>query len=130
MKLGPDIVELTGLRTVEGEPVRLRRPDRARLTHLQFRRFAACPICNLHLQSVVARHAEITASSIHEVVVFHQRRRNCERTPAICRSMSLLIRTRSCTRNWVEASLRRCLTRERRHPLRNMLRPAWDPPGR
>ena len=46
-------------------------PDPARLTHLQFRRFAGCPICNLHLQSLLARHAEITASGIHEVVVFH-----------------------------------------------------------
>ena len=40
-------------------------------THLQFRRFAGWPICNLHLHSVVARHAEITASGIDEVVVFH-----------------------------------------------------------
>ena len=72
MKLHPgDIVDLPGLHTVEGEPVRVRHPDPARLTHLQFRRFAGCPICNLHLQSLLARHAEITASGMHEVVVFH-----------------------------------------------------------
>ncbi len=41
------------------------------LTHLQFRRFAGCPICNLHLRSVTARLDEITAAGIREVVVFH-----------------------------------------------------------
>ncbi|WNM33560.1 peroxiredoxin-like family protein [Streptomyces sp. Li-HN-5-11] len=46
-------------------------PDGDRLTHLQFRRFAGCPICNLHLQSVVRRHAEIAQAGIREVVVFH-----------------------------------------------------------
>jgi peroxiredoxin len=46
-------------------------PDRERLVHLQFRRFAGCPICNLHLRSIVTRHAEIEAAGIREVVVFH-----------------------------------------------------------
>jgi alkyl-hydroperoxide reductase/thiol specific antioxidant family protein len=41
------------------------------LTHLQFRRFAGCPICNLHLRSIVDRHDEILAAGIREVVVFH-----------------------------------------------------------
>jgi peroxiredoxin len=40
-------------------------------THLQFRRFAGCPICNIHLQSFIARHDEIRAAGIREVVVFH-----------------------------------------------------------
>ncbi|MET0236080.1 MAG: peroxiredoxin-like family protein [Kibdelosporangium sp.] len=46
-------------------------PDRTRLVHLQFRRFAGCPVCNLHLQSIVRRHDEITAAGIREVVIFH-----------------------------------------------------------
>jgi hypothetical protein len=46
-------------------------PDPDRLIHLQFRRFAGCPVCNLHLRSVVRRHAEIEAAGIREVVVFH-----------------------------------------------------------
>jgi len=46
-------------------------PDPTRLTHLQFRRFAGCPICNLHLRSIIDRHAEILAADIQEVVVFH-----------------------------------------------------------
>src|ERR1700757_5043980 len=41
------------------------------LTHLQFRRFAGCPICNLHLRSISERLDEITAAGIREVIVFH-----------------------------------------------------------
>ncbi len=41
------------------------------LTHLVFRRFASCPICNVHLNSVARRHDEITAAGVREVVVFH-----------------------------------------------------------
>lgn len=50
---------------------RIQIPDRTRLVHLQFRRFAGCPVCDLHLHSMVRRHAEILAASIREVVVFH-----------------------------------------------------------
>jgi len=47
-------------------------PDRAGdHVHLQLRRFAGCPICNLHLRSIVARHDEIRSAGIREVVVFH-----------------------------------------------------------
>jgi hypothetical protein len=34
-----------------------------RLVHLQFRRFAGCPICNLHLRSIAVRHDELVATS-------------------------------------------------------------------
>ncbi|WP_084612480.1 peroxiredoxin-like family protein [Thermocrispum municipale] len=50
---------------------RLRVPDPDRLTHLVFRRFAACPICNVHLHSVARRHSEIVAAGVREIVVFH-----------------------------------------------------------
>jgi peroxiredoxin len=43
----------------------------SKLIHLQFRRFAGCPICNLHLQEFVSRNTEIEAAGIHEVVLFH-----------------------------------------------------------
>ena len=46
-------------------------PNTGRWTHLQFRRFAGCPICNLHFQSFVARHSELTDRGVNEVVVFH-----------------------------------------------------------
>jgi len=39
--------------------------------HLQFARFAGCPICNLHLRSFVRRSGEIAGAGIREIVVFH-----------------------------------------------------------
>lgn len=59
--------ELTG---VSGEAVPI--PDPHRLVRLQFRRVAGCPICNVHLQSIVRRHDEIADAGIREVVVFHR----------------------------------------------------------
>lgn len=64
-----DKVSTRELVTVTGE--RILVPDTDSLVHLQFRRFAGCPICNLHLRSVVQRHDEITAAGIREVVFFH-----------------------------------------------------------
>lgn len=55
--------------TIRSERIRL--PDDDRLTHLQFRRFAGCPVCDLHVHSLARRHQEILAVSIREVVVFH-----------------------------------------------------------
>ena len=67
----PGPVEVTDreLLTVTGDTIRV--PDPERLVHLQFRRFAGCPICNVHLQSIVRRHDEITAAGIREAVFFH-----------------------------------------------------------
>lgn len=58
--------ELTNL---GDEPVPV--PDPNRLVHLQLRRFAGCPVCNLHLRTFVARHDEIAAAGVREIVVFH-----------------------------------------------------------
>jgi peroxiredoxin len=57
------------LATISGQAVSL--PDSERFVHLQFRRFAGCPICDLHLRSFVRRHREIEAAGIREIVVFH-----------------------------------------------------------
>jgi peroxiredoxin len=59
------------LQAISGESVSIPDPDPAKLTHLELRRFAGCPVCNLHLRSVVNRKDELTAAGIHEVVVFH-----------------------------------------------------------
>jgi len=68
--IGPgSVVAAHDLIGVSGEPVPIPDPDR--LVHLQFRRFAGCPICNVHLQSIVRRHDEIANAGIREVVVFH-----------------------------------------------------------
>jgi peroxiredoxin len=63
------VVPARELTTVAGELVPLPDPDR--LTHLQFRRFAGCPVCHLHLRSVARRQAEIAAAGVREVVLFH-----------------------------------------------------------
>lgn len=63
------IVAPRALPAVSGELVSV--PDDRHLTHLQFRRFAGCPICNLHLQSFARRHGDLDAAGIREVVVFH-----------------------------------------------------------
>ncbi len=55
--------------TIHGEPIGLAEPGV--LTHLQFRRFAGCPVCNLHLRTFVRRHDELTKAGVREVVFFH-----------------------------------------------------------
>ncbi|HSS23930.1 MAG TPA: peroxiredoxin-like family protein [Mycobacterium sp.] len=68
--LGPgSLVTARELIGVSGEAIPI--PDPGRLVHLQLRRFAGCPICNVHLQSIVRRHDEIANAGIREVVVFH-----------------------------------------------------------
>lgn len=57
------------LRDVSGAPLAV--PDPRQAVHLQPRRFAGCPICNLHLRSLVEAREEIAAAGIREVVVFH-----------------------------------------------------------
>ncbi len=64
-----DLIATRDLVTIRG--VEAIVPDPTRLVHLQFRRFAGCPACNLHLQSFNRRLHEISAAGIREVVVFH-----------------------------------------------------------
>ena len=64
-----DKVDARTLTTIEGAAVALPAADG--LVHLQFRRFAGCPICSLHMHEVASRHNEITKAGVTEVVVFH-----------------------------------------------------------
>ncbi|MFD5367401.1 peroxiredoxin-like family protein [Streptomyces sp. NPDC127103] len=64
-----DLVPVRSLTPVTGPELTL--PDPGRTTHVQFRRFAGCPVCNLHLRSVARRHDEIERAGIREVVFFH-----------------------------------------------------------
>lgn len=41
------------------------------LLHLQFRRFAGCPICSLHLRSFSRRYDELKAAGIQAAALFH-----------------------------------------------------------
>ena len=58
------------LAATSGQQVTIPDPE-GDYVHLQLRRFAGCPICNLHLRSIVTRHDEIRSHGIREVVVFH-----------------------------------------------------------
>ncbi|MCP3168281.1 peroxiredoxin-like family protein [Myxococcus qinghaiensis] len=57
------------LETISGGKVRI--PEPGLTVHLQFRRFAGCPICHLHLRSLARRHEELKAAGLQEVIVFH-----------------------------------------------------------
>src|SRR5436305_14298808 len=58
------------LTATSGQRVTIPDPDGDHV-HLQLRRFAGCPICNLPLRTIVTRHDEIRSHGIREVVVFH-----------------------------------------------------------
>jgi peroxiredoxin len=68
LKAGDSFPTLT-LKNLHDKDVQL--PDRGKIVHLQFRRYAGCPICNLHLRSFASRINEIEKAGIREVVVFH-----------------------------------------------------------
>lgn len=67
-----DTVGRLEMTQVDGKPVSLRQMGKK--VHLQFRRFAGCPICNLHLRSIVKHHTQIEQAGIVEIVVFHSSR--------------------------------------------------------
>jgi len=64
-----NIITARELTTIQSERILLPAPGV--LTHLQLRRYAGCPICNLHLHSMARRHDEIAAAGIQQIVVFH-----------------------------------------------------------
>jgi peroxiredoxin len=67
------VVPALSLISIHGKSVRVSDPA-ARYVHLQFRRFAGCPVCNFHLHSLSRRVADIAAAGVHEVAVFHSSR--------------------------------------------------------
>jgi peroxiredoxin len=66
-----DVVSRHELMTIRGNSLQI--PDPENLVHLQFRRYAGCPVCNLHMHTIARRHDEILAAGIREVVVFHSK---------------------------------------------------------
>lgn len=64
-----DTIATRTLATIDGTNVTVPAADS--VVHLQFRRFAGCPICSLHLREVARRHQEIADAGIREVVLFH-----------------------------------------------------------
>jgi peroxiredoxin len=74
-----DVISRLLLTAAGGEEAQI--PDAMRLVHLQFRRFAGCAFCNLHLRSFEARHDEIAAAGVREVVVFRSTAEQLQRDP-------------------------------------------------
>ncbi len=65
-----DRIEPLEVRTILGAAQCL--PDtRFRFTHLQFRRWIGCPICNDHIAHFRRHHDRIAAAGIREVMFFH-----------------------------------------------------------
>ena len=64
-----DLLDPLTVLNIQGQRVAI--PGAQRLIHLQFRRFAGCPVCDLHLHSIVRRLPELNAAGIQELVVFH-----------------------------------------------------------
>lgn len=62
-------IELLNLESIQGEKVSI--PHDINFTHLQFRRFAGCPMCNLHIQNFIQNHQTLLSNGIQEVAVFH-----------------------------------------------------------
>jgi peroxiredoxin len=54
--------------TIQGQKVELPGAD---LVHLQFRRFAGCPVCNLHLQTFARAHQRLREAGVLTVAFFH-----------------------------------------------------------
>lgn len=60
----------TTYQSINGDTIRV-PSENHRFTHLQFRRFAGCPICNMHLQQFSAEAERLAAEGIQEVIFFH-----------------------------------------------------------
>lgn len=73
-KTAGDIIEKRMLETIQSSHAAIPHPTQ--LTHLQFRRFAGCPMCNLHIHSFVQRNNELIAHGIQEVAVFHSSKKS------------------------------------------------------
>lgn len=58
------------LRTLTGAPLNIPTGG-TEIIHLQFRRFAGCPICSTHLRGFVKRADELKAASLREIIFFH-----------------------------------------------------------
>ena len=54
--------------SLQGAAIELPGAD---LVHLQFRRFAGCPVCNLHLQAFARAHQRLRDAGVLTVAFFH-----------------------------------------------------------
>lgn len=61
-------IEPMTLEDINGKKVNV--PTLGRWTHLQFRRYSGCVICNLHVHELIERQQEIKAAGIQEILFF------------------------------------------------------------
>ena len=69
LKVG-DKFPAMSLTTTKGKELSIPVPG-ARFTHVQFRRFSGCPICNTHIASLRTAADKLRGMGIHEVLFFH-----------------------------------------------------------
>jgi peroxiredoxin len=72
LKVG-DKFPVTSLTTTRDKELSIPVSD-ARFTHVQFRRFSGCPICDTHIAFLRAASHELLEHGIHEVLFFHSTR--------------------------------------------------------
>lgn len=60
------------LSSVMGSPLALPDPE-ARYTHVQFRRWTGCPICNVHIAQFRKSADAIKSAGIREIIFFHSK---------------------------------------------------------
>jgi hypothetical protein len=70
MQVGQVIAPLV-LTDIQGNQIAVPQPNK--YVHLQFRRFSACPLCNLAMVNLAARKPELDQRGIVEVVFFTPR---------------------------------------------------------
>ncbi|WP_437935909.1 hypothetical protein [Sorangium sp. So ce341] len=63
-----DILAPSTLETLCHGPLRI---PSGGLLHLQFRRFAGCPVCNLHLRSFSQGREQLAEAAVQTVAFFH-----------------------------------------------------------
>ncbi len=99
-----DIIKHRELETIQTSYIGIPNPQL--LTHLQFRRFAGCPMCNLHIHSFVERSAELAVRGIQEVAVFHSSKKAMIKRHASAPFTIIADRSKSLYREFgVEASV-------------------------
>lgn len=65
-----DVFPTMSLTTARGKELSIPVPG-SKFTHVQFRRFSGCPICNTHIASLRAAANKLQEMGIHEVLFFH-----------------------------------------------------------
>jgi peroxiredoxin len=99
-----DVIKNRELETIQASHVAIPNPQL--LTHLQFRRFAGCPMCNLHIHSFVERSAELVAHGIQEIAIFHSSKKKMIKRHATAPFAIIADRAKSLYREFgVEASV-------------------------